>query len=162
MTHIILAWEGSPNITEHIVIIATKNLVQEVIKHEFFKKFEIPSLKDSIDNWDDLKLWATDTDLVGCFLTLCEEVNAGPSARPFLVRPIEHPQTSQPHILAESRGSSVSVKKNAKAQTNLNREGLVVTKTKMLGVEACPDKHKLNEQLALAGKHGEKMEYIGI
>ena len=32
----------------------------------------------------------------------------------------------------------------------------------MLGVEACPDKHKLNEQLALAGKHGEKMEYIGI
>ena len=56
MTHIILASEGSPNITEHIVIIATKNLVQEVIKHEFFKKFEIPFLKDSIDNWDDLKL----------------------------------------------------------------------------------------------------------
>ena len=86
-----------------------KNLAPEVLKHEFFKEFEIPSLKDLINNWDDLKLTATDIDLVGCFLPLCEEVNAGPSARHFLVRPTEHPQMANPYTLAESKGSSVSV-----------------------------------------------------
>ena len=65
-----------------------KNLVQEVLKHEFFTEFEIPSLKDLTDNWDDLKLLATDIDLVVCFLPLCEEVNADSSATYFLVRPI--------------------------------------------------------------------------
>ena len=98
-----------------------KNLVEEVLKHEFFKEFEIPSLKDLFDNWDDLKLSATDTDLVGCFLPLCKEANAGTSARHFLVRLVEHPQMAHPYTLAESRSSSISVKKNAKAQTNLNR-----------------------------------------
>ena len=109
-------------------------------------------MKDLIDNWDDLKLSATDIDLV------YEEVNAVSSARHFLVRPTEHPQATHPCTLAESKGSSVSVKKNAKAQTNLNREGLVVTKTKTLGVEARPGQHKLSGsgQLALTGKHGKK------
>ena len=137
-------------------------MVAEVLKHEFFKEFEIPSLKDLIDNWGDLKLLATDIDLVECFLPLCKEVDAGSSARRFLVRPTEHPQTAHPYTLAESKDSKVSVKKNAKAQIDLNREGLVVTKTKTLGVEARPGKQKLSGQLALTGKHGKKMKYIDI
>ena len=96
-------------------------MVPEVSKYEFFKKFEIPSLKD------DLKLSAADIDLVGCLLPLCERVSAGPSTTRFLVRPIEHLQIAHSHTLAESKGISVSVKKNAKAQTNLNREVLIVT-----------------------------------
>ena len=47
------------------------------------------------------------------------------------------------------------MKKNAKAQTSLNREGLIITITKTLGLEACPHKHKLSAQLALTGKHGK-------
>ena len=137
-----------------------KNLVPEVLKHEFFKESEIPFLKDLINYWDDLKLPPTDIDLVGCFLPLCEEVNAGPSGRNFLVRPTEHPQTSHPYTLAESKGSNVSVKKNARAQNNLNRDGFVVTKTKTLGVEARPGKHKLRGQLALAGIHGKKCNIL--
>ena len=74
--HIILVWEGSPNITAYCDH-CHKNLVPEVLKHEFSKEFEIPSLKDLIDNWDDLKLSATDIDFVRCYLPLCEEVNAG-------------------------------------------------------------------------------------
>ena len=53
------------------------------------------------------------------------------------------------HITGESKGKIVSMKRNVKAQTNLNREGLVVTKTKTFGVETCPEKQKLSGQLAL-------------
>ena len=128
----------------------------EVLKHEFIKELEILPLKDLINNWSNLKLLATDIDLVGCFLPLCEEVNDSSSVRRFLVKPINHPQTANPCTLAKSKGSSVSVKKNAKSQTNLNREDLIVTKTKTLGVEARQGKHKLSGQLALTGKHGIK------
>ena len=133
-----------------------KNLVAEVLTHEFFTEFEFPFLKDLIDNCEDLKLSATDIDLVGCLVPLCKKVSAGPRAWHFLVRPIEHPQTAHPYTSAESKDSSASVKKNAKAQTNLNREDLTVTKTKTLRVEACPGKHKLSEPLAVTGKHGKK------
>ena len=69
-----------------------KNLVPEVLKHEFFKEFEIPSLKDLIDNWDDLIL-----TLILWDASLCKEVHAGPSARCFRVRPIEHLQVAHPY-----------------------------------------------------------------
>ena len=131
MLLIILVRESSSSITEHAYCHHCHiNLIPEVSKHKFFKIFEVPSLKDLIDNWDGLKLSVTDIDLVGCFLPLCREVNAGPSARCFLVRPIEHPQMAHSHTSAEPEGSSVSMKKNAKAKTNFNRERLVVKKTK--------------------------------
>ena len=100
-------------------------------------------LEDLTDNWDDFKLSATDNDLVGCFLLLCEEVNECPSLRHFLLRPIKHPQMANQHILAELKGSDLYVKKNAEAQTNLNREGIIVT-NKPLGVEAYPGKHEVS------------------
>ena len=109
----------------------------------------------------NLQLPVTNIDLVRCF-PFCEDVNAGPSVRCFQVRPIKHLQTANPYLLAESKSSGVSVKKNAKAQTNLNMEDLVVTQTKTLGVEACSGKYKLSGQLALTRKHGKKMKYIDI
>ena len=63
-----------------------------------------------------MKFSASDIDLVVCFLPLCEEVSADPSARCFLVRLTEHPQTAHPYTLAKSKSSSVSVKKNVKAK----------------------------------------------
>ena len=87
---------------------------------------------------------ATDNDLVGCFLLLREEVTESPSLRHFLLRPIKHPQTANQHILAELKGSDLYVKKNAEAQTNLNREGIIVTTTKPFVVEAYPGQHEVN------------------
>ena len=52
-------------------------------------------------------------------------------------------------------------KKNAKAKTNLNREGLVLTKIKTLGVETHPSKQKLSGQLALTSC-GKEMTHIDI
>ena len=57
-----------------------KNLIPEVLKHESVKEFEIPSLKDLNNNWDDFNLLATNIYLVGCFLLLFEEVNVSLSA----------------------------------------------------------------------------------
>ena len=108
-----------------------------------------------------LQLPVTNIDLVGCF-PFCKDVNAGPRVRCFQVRSIKHLQTAHPYLLAESKSRSVFVIKNAKAQTNLNMEDLVVTKTKTLGVEACPGKYKLSGQLALTRKHGGEMKYIDI
>lgn len=45
---------------------------------------------------------------------------------------------TRPYSLAESKGNSVSLRNNVKTQTNLNRKGIIVTKTNILGVEAQP------------------------
>lgn len=110
-----------------------------------------------------------DVDLVRCFLAFCEEVSASPSAIRLLVRLIEHSQTTHLFTLAESKtppsflssppplnvqtlqvsnSQAESGEHTGRAQTNLNREGLIITKTKTLGVEAYPSKHKLSDRKA--------------
>lgn len=104
-----------------------------------------------------------------CFLAFCEEVSASPSAIRLLVRLIEHSQTTHLFTLAESKtppsflssppplnvqtlqvsnSQAESGEHTGRAQTNLNREGLIITKTKTLGVEAYPSKHKLSDRKA--------------
>ena len=53
--YIILVLEGSSDITAYCDH-CHKNLFPEILKQEFLKEFEIPSVKALIDNWDEFAI----------------------------------------------------------------------------------------------------------
>ena len=53
--YIILVLEGSSDITAYCDH-CHKNLFPEILRQEFLKEFEIPSVKALIDNWDEFAI----------------------------------------------------------------------------------------------------------
>ena len=59
----VTVWDSLLNVTAYCV--CHSNLPPRVFNHGVFKELKIPSMKNVIHNWADLKLLAIDIDLVG-------------------------------------------------------------------------------------------------
>ena len=106
------------------------------------------TLQDLLDNWDKWKVNNQYSDVVGCFIYLQADVHAGPGARRFIHRPIEHPSSAHP----------ATVNKEKKKQKKNISKDLELTKV------VVPQKRKADEpgQCTLTMKHQKKMHFVDI
>ena len=95
------------------------------------------------------------TDTIGCYISLKPIVNAGPNARRFLQRPMEHASSLHPEMLT-SKMTKTGAERSLKVQCYFTP---AVEKKKVLVVEKPKPAAAEQNQVVLSGKYGRKMKF---